>query len=284
MTVVAAPLMSVTVMPASPMGLRRLMGLWRRSLRMRLRLRAILRARSFHALLRLWLRTVFHPWLRLRLHRAVLYPWSFHPRLGLRHRSILNVRLRLWPVLEPRLCVGLRLHRAILTMRGLDARLRLWLRPILKPRICAVRLWLPVLKRRIGCVGLRLRLPVLKRRICRVRLRLRLPVLKRGICRVRLRLRLPVLKGRIGCVRLRLRLRPVLEAWVAIGLWLRDTIVHARLVSIRLPMGSIGCTLIHIRRVGLCGTAFRPWTAGLNTARSRSNPVRIRKSVLREGL
>lgn len=157
MTVVAASL--VTASPAAmrlsfTMGLRSLMNLRRRALRTRLRLRPVLRARGFHALLRLRLWSVFHP--GLRLHRTVLCSRSFHARLRLGDRSILNVRLRLRPVLEPRLRrIRLRLHRAVLYPRSLWTRLRL--RPILKPGLWSVGLRLTVLKRRICRVWLRLR-------------------------------------------------------------------------------------------------------------------------------
>ena len=179
MAVIATTLMSAisvgfssTVRLTATVGLLCLVNLRRRSLWMRLRLR-----------------TVLHP--RLRLHRAVLSSWSLHPllRLRLRHRAIFYVRLRLWlrVVFESRLCsVRLRLHRAVLAARSFYARLRLWLRPILKPRLRSV--WL------------------------------RLTVLKRWICNVRL------------------RLRPVLETWVAIGLRLRGTILHSRLVPIGLSV------------------------------------------------
>ena len=105
MTAIASVLMSTTSvgfssstvrLPAT-VGLRRLVSLRRRSLRMRLRHRPILGTRDFHALLRLRLRTVFHS--RLRLHPAVFYPWSLHPRLRLWLSVIFESRLssvRLW--------------------------------------------------------------------------------------------------------------------------------------------------------------------------------------------
>lgn len=87
MAVVAVTLMSTV---ATTMWLRSRMSLRRRSLLVGLRRRAVLRTRGFHVLLRLRLRTVLHPRLRLGLlHWPILNTWL---RLRLRHRSIFRAR------------------------------------------------------------------------------------------------------------------------------------------------------------------------------------------------
>jgi hypothetical protein len=84
---------AVTLMSTTAMCLRSRMSLRRGSLWVRLWRRAVLRTRGFYVLLRLGLRTVLDPRLRLRLlHWPILRSWL---RLGLRRRPIFNARLRL---------------------------------------------------------------------------------------------------------------------------------------------------------------------------------------------
>src|SRR6185312_3478266 len=133
MTVVAAALMSatfVTVWLPATVGLRSLMSLRRRSLRMRLGLWPILRTRGFHALLRL------RP-------RPILCTRNLYARLlWLRHSPVLDARFGLTRrlMLVPRNADVwlLRLDGAVLDRRSLYPRLWLWLGPVFKSRICGI--------------------------------------------------------------------------------------------------------------------------------------------------
>jgi len=278
MTVVAAALMSatfVTVWLPATVGLRSLMSLRRRSLRMRLGLWPILRTRGFHALLRL-------------RYRPILCTRNLYARLlWLRHGPVLDARFgltrRLMLVLR-NADVRLRLDGAVLDRRSLYPRLRL---PILKPRICCVGLWLGLI--------FDVRISSVAQIVC-VRLWLRLrPVLKPRICGIGLWLWLPVFKPRIRCVRLRLRLildvrissvAQILSVRLRLGL---RAILISRLIRIRLPIRRIVSALVHItalvhiRRVWLSGTTLGRWTHCLDSRR-RCDAARVGEPMLREGL
>lgn len=142
----------------------------------------------------------------------------------------------------------------------------------------------------------RLRLRLWLRSILNTRLRLRM-VLKTRLS-VRLRLHRAILHTRSLCVGLWLWLRPVLDVQICgvglwsvlettvyrVRLWLSRPVLHTRFVGVGLAMRSLRTAFVHIGRVRLCRTAFRHGTSGLGDTRSRCDAVRVRETVLHEGL